>query len=105
MSEHPLSLQVERSIYFIRGARVMLAPHLAELYQVETKALNRAVKRNLERFPVDFMFQLTPAEWESLKYQFGTSKQGGIRRAPPTLSPNKALPCFRASCGANVRCR
>jgi ORF6N domain len=83
MSEHPLSVQVERSIYLTRGQKVMLAPHLTELYEVETKMLNRAVKRNLERFPSDFMFQLDPKEWDALKYQIGTSKRGGIRRALP----------------------
>jgi hypothetical protein len=78
-----LSFQVERCIYLLRGEKVMLAPHLAELYGVETKMLNRAVKRNLERFPTDFMFQLTADEWDKLKYQIGTSKHGGIRRALP----------------------
>ena len=56
---------IERRIYLIRGQRVMLDSHLAELYHVETKALNRAVKRNLDRFPEDFMFQLTDAKRET----------------------------------------
>jgi hypothetical protein len=78
-----LSLQVERCIYLIRGEKVMLAPHLAGLYGVETKMLNRAVKRNIQRFPSDFMFQLTAGEWGNLKYQIGTSRHGGVRRALP----------------------
>jgi len=61
----------------------MIDRDLAELYMVETKALNRAVKRNLDRFQEDFMFQLNHDEWENLKYQFGTSSWGGDRRALP----------------------
>jgi hypothetical protein len=62
----------------------MLDAELARLYQVETKALNRAVQRNLDRFPEDFMFQLTPEEAESLRLQIGTSKAGrGGRRYLP----------------------
>ncbi len=62
----------------------MLDSDLAELYQVETKALNRAVKRNLDRFPEDFMFQLTEDEVQSLRFQFGTSNEGrGGRRYLP----------------------
>ena len=54
-------------IHTIRGVRVILAADLAKLYGVETKQLNQQIKRNLERFPSDFMFQLTPEEWESLR--------------------------------------
>lgn len=62
----------------------MLDSDLAELYGVETKNLNKAVKRNLRRFPKDFMFQLTDKEHESLRFQIGTAKQGrGGRRTPP----------------------
>lgn len=69
----------------------MLDKNLAELYQVETGALNRAVKRNIERFPADFMFQLTKEEFKNLMYQFGTSSltsqivmsnHGGTRKLP-----------------------
>jgi len=60
----------------------MLDRDLAELYGVETGALNRAVKRNPLRFPSDFMFQLKPAEWENLKCQFGISRWGGDRAMP-----------------------
>ena len=60
----------------------MLDSDLAALYQVETKNLNRTVKRNLKRFPDDFMFQLSKKEWEDLRYQFGTSSWGGSRYSP-----------------------
>ena len=63
---------IERRILLIRGQKVMLDSHLAELYGVETKILNQAVKRNLERFPKDFMFQLTAAEADALRCHFGT---------------------------------
>jgi hypothetical protein len=76
--------KIEGMIYLIRGQKVMLDTDLAELYEVLTKNLNKAVKRNLERFPEDFMFQLTGDEHESLKKQFVTSKQGrgGTRYLP-----------------------
>jgi hypothetical protein len=74
---------VERRIYVIRGQKVMLSPHLAELYQVETRALVQAVKRNLDRFPEDFMFQLTDEEFANLKSQIVISSWGGARRATP----------------------
>ena len=63
-------------IHFIRGEQVMLDLDLAMLYGVETKSLKRAVKRNIERFPEDFMFELTSKEWSNLRYQFGTLKRG-----------------------------
>jgi hypothetical protein len=79
---------IERRIYLIRGQKVMLDSDLAELYQVETKALNRAVHRNLSRFPRDFMFQLAAREAESLKSQIGTSNagRGGRRYLPYAFS-------------------
>jgi len=73
---------VMNKIYFIRGQKVMLDEDLAELYQVETKRLNEQVKRNGERFPEDFMFRLTPKEFENLKSQFATSSWGGRRKLP-----------------------
>lgn len=60
----------------------MLDKDLAELYDVETKNLNKAVKRNFDRFPDDFMFQLTEEEFQNLKFQFGTSSWGGTRKLP-----------------------
>jgi hypothetical protein len=83
--------RVERLILMIRGHKVMLDADLADLYGVETKALNQAVKRNIERFPVDFMFQLSVEELEglrsrsgrlSLRSQIVTSKRGGRRYLP-----------------------
>jgi hypothetical protein len=64
---------IERRILLIRGQKVILDADLAELYEVETKALNRAVRRNIERFTVDFMFELTAGEFEGLRCHFGTS--------------------------------
>ncbi len=77
-------LTVERKILAIRGERVMLDADLAELYGVETKALTRAVRRNLARFPEDFMFRLTAEEHAALRRQTGTSNtgRGGRRYAP-----------------------
>ena len=66
--------QLGRLIYEIRSERVMLDSDLASIYGVDTKALNRAVKRNPDRFPKDFMFQISADEWQNLKYQIGTSR-------------------------------
>ena len=74
---------IERKIYIIRGHKVMLSTDLAELYEVEPKVLMQAVKRNIERFPSDFMFILTNQEFMNLKSQIVTSSWGGIRRANP----------------------
>ena len=68
--------KIQNMIYEIRGYRVMLDSDLAQLYEIETGALNRAVKRNTERFPDFFMFQLTEGELNSLKCQIGISKEG-----------------------------
>ena len=83
---------IERNIYLIRGKKVMFDHDLASLYGVETKALNRAVKRNLSRFPEDFMFQLTPDE--ALRCHFGTSKKtgkGGRRYLPYAFTEHGIL--------------
>ena len=69
-------------IYFICGMKVMLDRDLAELYGVETKQLKRAVRRNIDRFPEDFMFQPSSDEFEILRCQFGTSSWGGTRYVP-----------------------
>jgi phage regulator Rha-like protein len=75
---------IERRIYFVRGQKVMLDTELAQLYRVPTFRLNEAVKRNRNRFPDDFMFQLDPEETESLRSQIAMSKKGrGGRRTPP----------------------
>src|SRR5437764_14417788 len=68
--------QLGRLICEIRSERVMLDSDLASIYGVETKALNRAVKRNRDRFPGDFVFQISANEWKTLKYQIGTSSSG-----------------------------
>lgn len=77
---------IQNKIYEIRGQRVMLDSDLAELYQVETKALKQAVRRNIERFPEDFMFEISSEEFNSLKdslrSQIVTSNRGGIRYMP-----------------------
>ena len=67
---------IQSKIYEIRGRKVMLDRDYAELYQVTTGNLNKAVKRNLKRFPPDFMFQLTAEEWEALRFQIGILKNG-----------------------------
>jgi hypothetical protein len=80
MSKHPVPTVpaeiIEKKIYLIRGHKVMFDSDLAELYEVEVKALNQAVKRNLARFPSDFMFQLNWDEAKSLRSQFVTLKRG-----------------------------
>ena len=77
-------IPVQELIYEVRGLKVMLDSDLARLYEIETKALNRAVKRNPERFPDFFMFQLTEDEFNALRCQFGTSNEGkGGRRYLP----------------------
>ncbi|MFH0828464.1 MAG: ORF6N domain-containing protein, partial [Candidatus Omnitrophota bacterium] len=74
---------IEQKIYFIRGQKVMLSNHLAKLYGVAPKVLIQAVKRNIDQFPDDFMYQLTNEEVTILKSQFVTSSWGGVRRANP----------------------
>jgi hypothetical protein len=82
--------QIQTMIYVIRGQKVMLDSDLALLYGVETKSLNRQVRRNIMRFPEDFMFQLTKEENESLKCQNGTSKvgRGGKQKQPLVFTEN-----------------
>src|SRR6266568_3807587 len=74
---------IEHRIYSLRGQRVMLSFDLSALYEVQPKALVQAVKRNIDRFPQDFMFQLSDGEFRNLKSQFATSSWGGLRRAAP----------------------
>ena len=73
---------IERRILLIRGHKVILDKELAVLYGVTTGNLNKAVSRNLDRFPDDFMFQLTKEEFKNLIFHFGTSSWGGIRKMP-----------------------
>ena len=80
--ENAIDFSIIQSIHEIRGIRVILDFDLARRYQVGTKNLNLSVKRNLRRFPPDFMFQLTEDEWNSLRFQNETSKRGGRRYLP-----------------------
>ena len=73
---------VTSKIYIVRNKKIMLDRDLAELYEVETRVLNQAVNRNIDRFPEEFMFQLTPEEFEILKSQIVTSSWGGTRKMP-----------------------
>jgi hypothetical protein len=84
---------IERKIYLIRGQKVMLDSGLAELYGVPTKRLNEQVRRNADRFPEDFMFQLSSDEFESLRSHFATSslKHGGRRYLPFAFTEHGAL--------------
>ena len=77
---------VMEKIYLIRGQKVMIDSDLSALYQVETKRLNEQVSRNRERFPEDFMFQLTIDEFENLKSQIATSSWGGKRKLPSAFT-------------------
>lgn len=88
--ELKLISEIENMIYVIRGQRVMLDSDLAALYGVETKRLNEQVKRNVIRFPSDFMFQLSDQEFESLRSQFATSnvEKGGRRYQPFVFTEN-----------------
>lgn len=73
---------IYNKIYKIRGQRIMLDFDLAEMYETETKRLKEAVRRNMDRFPDDFMFKLSNEEFENLRTQFATSNRGGIRYMP-----------------------
>ena len=97
MSESPLPVtpveSITSRIFLIRGQKVILDSHLAEMYGVETKILNRAIKRNKDRFPSDFMFQLKDCEWKSLRCQIGTSNhgRGGLRYLPSVFTEEGAI--------------
>ena len=88
---------IESKIFTIRGQQVMLDRDLAELYQVETKNLNKAVKRNIHKFPDRYYFQLTTDEWESLRFQNGTlkTKRGQHRKYLPYVFSRNG--CLQAS--------
>ena len=79
---------IETKIIFIRGKKVMLDKNLAQLYGVTTSNLNKAIRRNTERFPEDFMFQLSKKEFENLIFHFGTSSWGGTRKLPYAFTEN-----------------
>ncbi len=82
---------VMNKIFLIRGQKVMIDEDLAELYGVPTKRLNEQVKRNINRFPLDFMFQLTESEYINLKSQFATSSWGGRRVLPYAFTEHGVL--------------
>ena len=87
--------QIESQIFLVRGQRIMLDENLAALYEVETKRLNEQVRRNKERFPEDFMFQLTAEEYTNLKSQIATSNnpagRGGRRSLPHAFTEHGAI--------------
>ncbi len=95
---------IERKIYIVREQKVMLDSDLASLYGVETKMLNRAVKRNLDRFPEDFMFQLIAEELENLRFQIGTSssKSYGGRRYMPYVFTEQGVAMLSGVLKANA---
>lgn len=82
---------IANKIYFIRNQKVMLDADLSELYSIETKRLNEQVKRNISRFPEDFMFQLTELEFQNLKSQIATSSWGGTRKLPYAFTEHGVL--------------
>ncbi len=77
---------IQQKILTVRGERVILDFDIAVLFGVETKQLKRAVRRNVDRFPDDFMFKLTIEEWQNLRSQFGTSSWGGLRYLPSAFT-------------------
>ncbi len=91
------TLQIEHRIYFIRGHKVMLDSDLSELYGVQTKYLNQAAKRNKDRFPLDFMFQLTTQEMENLRFQYDNRVRGSPFDEAPVLPHHRT--CDVASGG------
>ena len=93
---------IKNLIYVIRGQQVMLDSDLAELYQVETKVFNQAVKRNMERFPKEFCFQLTREEYNSLRSQIVTSKGKGGRRYLPYVFTEQGIAMLSAVLRSDV---
>lgn len=95
-------IQVQNLIYTIRGHKIMLDSDLAALYRVETKVLNQAVKRNIERFPQDFMFQLNQDEWEALRVrsQIVTSPKGGGRQYLPYVFTEQGVAMLSSVLGS-----
>lgn len=88
--------QIQNLIYTVRGEQVLLDSDLGIIYGVETKQINRAVKRNQTRFPEDFVFQLAVEEWKNLKYQFGTSSKHGGRRTLPYVFTEQGVAMLSA---------
>jgi len=92
--------RIEQKILSIRGLKVLLDSDLAELYSVETKMLLRQVKRNIKRFPADFMIQLTQQEWDNLRCQFGTSNSYGGRRYLPYVFTEQGVAMLSSVLGS-----
>lgn len=90
---HPVlpSERIANRILVVRDQKVMLDSDLAELYGVETRRLNEQVRRNADRFPTDFMFELTAEEFANLKSQFATSSWGGRRKLPLAFTEHGAI--------------
>src|SRR5882762_1604692 len=98
--------RIENAILFIRAQKVLLDRDLAALYGVDTKNLNKAVRRNLDRFPSDFMFQLTTEEAQNLRFQIGTSSSGyGGRRYLPYVFTEQGVAMHRPPLGFELRPR
>jgi len=87
--------KIKSMIYEIRGYQVMLDADLAKIYHVETRRLNEAVKRNVDRFPSEFMFQLTKAEYDNLISQNATSSWGGRRKLPFAFTEVNTILLYR----------
>jgi hypothetical protein len=89
--------KITEKIYRIRGVKVMVDKDLAALYGFKNKVLKQAVRRNIDRFPLDFMFELSKKEYPSLRSQNVTLKRGQHSKYLPFFSLSRALPCFQAS--------
>ena len=94
--------RIERAILLIRGQKVMLDADLAAMYGVTTGNLNKAVTRNLERFPADFMFQLTKEEADSLRFQSGISNTRGGRRYAPRVFTEQGVAMLSMNSNAST---
>lgn len=92
----PSQKHIEGQIFTLRDVYVMLDSDLAVIYQTETKFINRAMKRNPDRFPPEFVFQLKPEEWEMLRYQIGTSSEHGGRRTAPYVFTEQGVAMLSA---------
>jgi len=93
---------IEDKVFVVRGTQIMIDFHLAELYQVQTRVLNQAVKRNLSRFPIEFRFQLTEEEWEDLKSQIVISSEHGGRRTIPFVFTEQGVSMLSAVLNSDV---
>lgn len=103
MEQNLIKSEIESRIFTIRGNQVMLDSDLAKFYDSETKYINRAVSRNIDRFPLDFAFQLSSDEFESLRCQFGTSNNSrGGRRYLPFVFTEQGVSMLSAVLNTNI---